>query len=141
MDLVDGEAEASTKKRGHSSSMGSRKRVRFAPALEFRTYSLVLGDHPMCEDGLAIELGWEYDPEPSIVDLELHEELRCQIYHRWVDHHHFCDSDHVAAATIISDDDHSFCCNRRSYLERKSLLLNVAGCSAEELRERTMDYL
>ncbi|OEU09771.1 hypothetical protein FRACYDRAFT_248029 [Fragilariopsis cylindrus CCMP1102] len=35
--------------------------VRFASSLDVRTFSLILGDHPWCEDDLSIELGWEYN--------------------------------------------------------------------------------
>jgi len=42
-------------------------RVRFAPTKVIRTHCLVLGDHPMCEDGLAISLGWDYEESRDIL--------------------------------------------------------------------------
>jgi len=49
-----------------SSSSSSRQQqfpprcVTFAPYDELRTYTIVLGEHPWCEDGLAIALGDNY---------------------------------------------------------------------------------
>jgi hypothetical protein len=34
-----------------------RRSVRFEQHIEIRTYSIILGDHPWCEDGYSIELG------------------------------------------------------------------------------------
>jgi hypothetical protein len=35
-----------------------RRRVRFAPVTRVRTHTLVLGDHPLCTGGMALQLGW-----------------------------------------------------------------------------------
>ena len=35
------------------------KRVSFAPLVRVRTHTIVLGDHPMCSGGMALQLGWE----------------------------------------------------------------------------------
>ena len=91
-----------------STSSSSKKGVRFAPSPNVRTYSVVLGDHPLCDDGLAIELGWEY----------------CD------------DSDHK---TLIDINQHKGACQKRSYLSRKQLLLDVAGCTKEELDQRSRE--
>jgi len=88
-----------------------RNNVRFAPSSHVRTYSLVLGDHPLCDDGLAIELGWDYNEEDRIGET----------------------SSRGDGSTVKS------VCERRSYLSRKQLLLDVAGCTAEELDERKRD--
>lgn len=91
-----------------TSSSTSKKSVRFAPSPSVRTYSVVLGDHPLCDDGLAIELGWEY----------------CD------------DSDQ---ATHIDNNQRKGACQKRSYLSRKQLLLDVAGCTKEELDQRSQE--
>ena len=88
----------------------SEKKVRFAPCPKVRTYSVLLGDHPLCEDGLAIELGWDYcDEEPKP--------------HR-----------------PVTRTRRNILCQRRSYLSRKQLLLEVAGCTREELDERSKEH-
>jgi len=110
-----------------SSSMASRdlssqRNVRFSQHLEVRTYNLVLGDHPLCQNGLAIENGWEYDShQGKKIDMVLHEE---DCYN----------SNRRLLRNNIS-------CPRRSHLDRKRLLLEVAGCSEDELNERTNTYL
>lgn len=73
-----------------------------------RTYSVVLGDHPLCDDGLAIELGWEYS-----------------------------DDEHYDANKNLVQPPRP--CQKRSYLSRKQLLLDVAGCTKEELDQRSRE--
>jgi hypothetical protein len=38
------------------------KRVSFAPLVRVRTHTIVLGDHPLCSGGMALQLGWESTP-------------------------------------------------------------------------------
>ena len=90
------------------SSTDSKRRVRFASAPTIRTYSVVLGDHPLCDDGLAIELGWEYS-----------------------------DDEHYDANKNLVQQPRP--CQKRSYLSRKQLLLDVAGCTKEELDQRSRE--
>lgn len=89
----------------------SEKKVRFAPCPKVRTYSIVLGDHPLCEDGLAIELGWDYCDEVPKLQRPVTRTRRNRL------------------------------CQRRSYLSRKQLLLEVAGCTREELNQRSQEHL
>jgi len=113
-----------------SSNTSGRKSVRFALAPQVRTYSLVLGDHPQCEDGLAIELGWEYSEEEQ--STQGMEEVQQQShYNNYSTHHHHHPSWSTASGRGRTS------CPRRSYLSRKQLLLDVAGCTREELDERT----
>ena len=42
-----------------STIAASTRRVRFAPLARVRTHTLVLGDHPLCTGGMALQLGWE----------------------------------------------------------------------------------
>ncbi|KAG7367707.1 hypothetical protein IV203_030378 [Nitzschia inconspicua] len=94
-----------------------QKRVRFATALEVRTYSIVLGDHPLCES-LPLSLGWEYQ-ESEFLDLETHEQSK----QRWMPYRY--GHSNLAAA--------SHGVNRLSYLERKHLLLQVGGYTDQQL--------
>jgi len=77
-----------------SLSSSQRRRVRFDPTLEVRSYDVILGDHPMCPS-LPVSLGWECQ-DVALLDLETHEDAR---------------------------DAHQPHARRRSYLERKQLLL------------------
>mmetsp|Transcript_31041 Transcript_31041/g.73142 ORF Transcript_31041/g.73142 Transcript_31041/m.73142 type:complete len:247 (-) Transcript_31041:245-985(-) len=91
----------------------SRRNVRFAPSMGVRTYSLVLGDHPLCGDGLAIEHGWDFNEEQK-------------------------EDRHETEMTVFMGRTSSaLSCQKRSYLSRKQLLLDVAGCTKEQLDQRT----
>jgi len=117
-------AEATTTQ--SSTSQSNNRSVRFATKPQIRTYSLVLGDHPLCEDGLAIELGWDYE-EDERMDVETSSKQQPQIYHQ---HNH--------QQRIVGGNTTGSCsCPRRSYLSRKQLLLDVAGCTKLELEERS----
>jgi hypothetical protein len=104
--------------------LNATKRVQFSSTLEVRTYSIVLGDHPFCRV-LPIELGWDYTPEPALVDLDTHEEYKCRSSSA-------TGSD--ARATSSSSSSLPYV-HRRSYLERKDLLLTVGNMSEEEVRD------
>ena len=102
--------------------LSSQRNVRFSQHLKVRTYNLVLGDHPLCSNGLAIEHGWDYDSHHGEkIDMQLHE----------------------GASTWSSSSRHlrnNISCPRRSHLDKKRLLLEVAGCSEDELNERTKTH-
>ena len=117
------------------STSKKKKNVRFAPSLEIRTHSLVLGDHPWCEDGLAIDLGWEYEDaflqdDYTVVDFQSHKDCKQQQQKK--------QQEQQLIFTRRSSISTRLCHNRgssrrRSYLERKRLLLEVGGYSNEEL--------
>ena len=56
-----------------ASPIEKKRKVRFASALEVRTYEVILGDHPCCRGGMALQCGWCYS-EPELVNLDVHEE-------------------------------------------------------------------
>ncbi|GAX17663.1 hypothetical protein FisN_10Lh366 [Fistulifera solaris] len=37
-----------------------RRSIRFAEQVQVRTHETILGDHPLCYDGLALQCGWAY---------------------------------------------------------------------------------
>ena len=45
-------------------------------SLEVREYSQVLGDHPCCQSGLPLSLGWDYDADATIHDVDEYETHR-----------------------------------------------------------------
>lgn len=47
-----------------------QKRVSFSKA-EIREYAVVVGDHPLCEDGLPISLDWKHTQETKVIDLAI----------------------------------------------------------------------
>jgi hypothetical protein len=64
--------ESSATKRPRSLK-SNKKKVSFSGILEIRTHSLVLGDHPCCIGGMALECGWNRCQDPEIIDLEIFE--------------------------------------------------------------------
>jgi hypothetical protein len=44
----------------HNHSSRKRRRIRFAEHVQVRTHETILGDHPVCTDGLALQCGWAY---------------------------------------------------------------------------------
>lgn len=51
-------------------SKSNKKSVTFSNVIQIRTHQVVLGNHPFCRGGMALELGWEHD-ETELVDLDL----------------------------------------------------------------------
>ena len=134
----------------NNSNYNNNKNVRFSQHLQVRTYNLVLGDHPLCNDGLAIEMGWDYDSEQGEnIDLQLHEDCK---FHPGVQgyyggYYHPQSSSNSNNNNFRSNSqrrtrkyNNTFSCSRRSHLDRKRLLLEVAGCTTEELEDRTNTY-
>merc|ERR1719148_286443 len=112
MNLLDGSSDSSSTS-SLRNSFSSQRNVRFSQYLEVRTYNLVLGDHPLGSNGLAIEHGWDYDShDGKKIDMKLREDCK-----------------HTAIWS-----------RQRSHLDKKRLLLEVAGCSEQELNERTHTY-
>ncbi|GKY91961.1 hypothetical protein MPSEU_000167700 [Mayamaea pseudoterrestris] len=83
------------------------KRVSFT-ALEVREYNICVGDHPCCQVGVPISLGWDYEDKGVIASLEDYELMRCPR------------RDRVEL--------------RKSAEERRQMLVN-AGAPEEELRK------
>ena len=128
--------------------LSSQRNVRFSDHLKVRTYNLVLGDHPLCSNGLAIEHGWEYDShDGEKVDMKQlqheDEEEDCSSSSS----RHNNNSTNAAPSWSSRQQQHvhvrrrrNISCPRRSHLDKKRLLLEVAGCSEDELNERTNTY-
>lgn len=136
-------------------SASGKKNVRFAPSPHVRTYSLVLGNHPLCDDGLAIELGWDYSEEEhnnnnnnynSYINYvgghpltsQQQQQLQQQQFQQQQQHQHH--QQQLQQQQQQQLEQHVSRCQRRSYLSRKQLLLDVAGCTKEELDQRTRDF-
>lgn len=98
-------------------------KVRFSPTLEVRTHSIVLGDHPFCEDGLALELGWDYEDSKDICGCGL--EHKPPRWRRLVPNYPYPKRDLTSSPP-----------RHLSAVERKRLLLEVGGCSETEIKLR-----
>ena len=90
---------------------GRRRSVRFEQYIEIRTYSIILGDHPWCEDGYSIELGNDVVSVDRIIDLNLNDDC--------------CSQQRRPTSKL----------HRRSFIERKQLLIEVGGYTEQELEK------
>jgi hypothetical protein len=61
-------SSGSSSGRKSSSSSSLSKRVSFS-TVEVREYSLTVGEHPFCKDGLAISLDWHYNQKSIFLDV------------------------------------------------------------------------
>lgn len=100
-------------------------RVRFAPTKEIRTHNVVLGDHPMCEDGLALQLGWDYEESRDILSplRTVHKESAIPRWRRIL-RPNAPSSGESGEAKLLSVE------------ERKKRLKEVGGCTEAELEKR-----
>ncbi|GAX16400.1 hypothetical protein FisN_10Hh366 [Fistulifera solaris] len=44
----------------HNHSSRKRRCIRFVEQVQVRIHETILGDHPLCSDGLALQCGWAY---------------------------------------------------------------------------------
>lgn len=113
-----------------SASSQSKKRkknskVRFSPTLEIRTHSIVLGDHPFCEDGLAVELGWDYNDSRDICHKG--REHKPPKWRKLLPNYPHLERHSLRSSSLP---------RHLSTIERKCLLLEVGGCSDTEIKLR-----
>jgi hypothetical protein len=91
-----------------------KKRVSWK-SIQTREFALVVGDHPLCHDGLPVSLGWR-----------------------------FCDScpGDLVKANKVSERKASYAFPRRlSYEDRRQRLVAVSGLTAEEVKNDEIDLV
>jgi hypothetical protein len=59
-----------------------KKHVSFAPLARVRVHTIVLGDHPMCTGGMALQLGWESSSTQYIPLRQNHQKDNVHIHRR-----------------------------------------------------------
>jgi len=112
-----------------------KKSVSFSKTLGIRTHELIIGDHPCCEDGLPIGLGWKYS-ETELVDIDSFYERRFNQLSSFN-----TDSGNNINANISLIPRRSRKKLRLKYYERIDLLKRVTGRTLFELLQRNRDYL
>jgi hypothetical protein len=95
-----------------------KKRVSWA-RIHTREFALVVGDHPLCQDGLPVALDWQHvddaQPAPNIVG---------------------------QAAAPVSERKHSYVFPKRlSYQERRQRLCNVSGLTDDQVKNDEIDLV
>jgi hypothetical protein len=92
----------------------SKKRVRW-DKIQTREYALVVGDHPLCQDGLPVSLDWKYSD---------------------------CYSNCLIKSFKLSERKQSYVFPRRlSYEERRQRLCAVSGLSDEQVKNDEIDLV
>jgi hypothetical protein len=91
----------------------SKKRVRW-DTIQTREYALVVGDHPLCQDGLPVSLDWKYSDYSNclIKSFKLSERKQSYVFPR-----------------------------RLSYEERRQRLCAVSGLSDEQVKNDEIDLV
>lgn len=148
--------EEDTESRSATSATSGTKRrrrqrnssvVSFSDQIHVRTHSIVLGDHPCCPN-LPLELGWEYE-DSTVPDDD--QENTCFSSSTSTPK----SSSSSSSSSSRQEESCSFTSrgsssssprltrrrvSRRSYLERKALLKQVAGLSEEDIEELTSNH-
>jgi hypothetical protein len=113
----------------------TKKCVRFSNLIEMRNYNVVLSDHPLCDDGLAIELGWTYDPAlTELVDLDTHEEYKSIVESAHQQQQSRRGSGGGPSWSGRSSGLMGSTVQRRTTFEKQQLLQDVGGYSVMELQ-------
>jgi hypothetical protein len=124
-------SRASKKSCGSSASScsigkGNHKRVSW-DQIHTREYTLVVGDHPMCQDGLPVSLGWDHADCGSLTLQQQQQQ------------HH---SVPLMPATTIRERQQSYAFPRRlSYEERRDRLLHVSNLTLDQIKNDEMDLV
>jgi hypothetical protein len=114
------DSSSSSRHQQASASCGSRKlsfqkkRVSW-DKIHKREYALVVGDHPLCQDGLPVSLDWQFNDACS---------------------------DFLEQAIKVSERKQSYVFPRRlSYEERRERLNSVSGLTAEQIQNQEIDLV
>jgi hypothetical protein len=105
------------------SGNGNHKRVSW-DQIHTREYTLVVGDHPMCQDGLPVSLGWDHADCSSMTLQQQHTAVP------------------LITATNIRERQQSYVFPRRlSYEERRDRLLNVSNLTLDQIKNDEIDLV
>lgn len=114
MDDSCGSGDTSKSESSLDSRMAQAKRVSW-DKIHIREFALVVGDHPLCNDGLPVSLGWQYNDSRS--------------------------PNSLTEARNVSERKQSYAFPRRlSYDERRHRLC-LGGLSAEQVRNDEIDLV
>jgi hypothetical protein len=91
-----------------------KKRVSW-DMIQTREYSLVVGDHPFCQDGLPVSLDWQY--------------------------HDSCFSSSIESRPVSERKESYVFPRRLSYEERRDRLCSVSGLTAEEVKNEEIELV
>ncbi len=111
------ESEDSSLDDSMNSRQHAKKRVSWA-GIQTREYALVVGDHPMCQDGLPVSLGWHYSDGCSNILLTQPQEVQ------------------------VRERVQSYAFPRRlSYEERRNRLVAVSNFTLDQIKNDEIDLV
>jgi hypothetical protein len=108
----------------NSRSKGAKKRVSW-DKIHTREYALVVGDHPMCQDGLPVSLGWQYNDgyTRNLLQIQFQQKLQHQLL-------------------PLSERRQSYVFPRRlSYQERRDRLVAVSNLTLDQIKNDEIDLV
>lgn len=113
----------------------TKKRVSW-DRIHTREFTLVVGDHPMCQDSLPVSLGWQYD-DHSCSSKDINQFAKNQNPGMGEKA-----TPGQPQPTIIRERRQSYVFPRRlSYQERKERLLSVSNLSSEQIKNEEIDLV
>lgn len=102
----------------------AKKHVSWA-SIHTREYALVVGDHPMCQDGLPVSLGWRYNVgSPKTLLTPQHQQQQVQVQGQ------------------VRERLQSYVFPRRlSYEERRNRLVSVSDLTLDQIKNDEIDLV
>ena len=98
--------------------------------IHIREYPLVFGDHPLCQDGLPVRLGWQYDDMNALAVEQIKEGMKPTL-----------NGNNRKGETKLSERRQSYVFPRRlSYEERRDRLISV-GFSLDQIKNDEIDLV
>jgi hypothetical protein len=95
--------------------------------IQTREYALVVGDHPMCQDGLPVSLGWQFNDGST---MELQRLIQAQ------------QAEAEAQQQQLSERKQSYAFPKRlSYEERRDRLLSVSNLTLDQIKNDEIDLV
>jgi len=123
-----------------------KKRVRWEK-IRFRDFALVVGDHPLCQDGLPVSLAWQYnDHATPAISLLVHQqqERRGQGQEQKNDAGDHNDSSNAAVATAAVEACRSSAYafpRRLTYEERQRRLQTVSDLTLDQIKNDEIELV
>jgi len=124
----------------NTKKINNNKRVSW-DRIHTREFSLVVGDHPMCQDGLPVSLGWQYNDHscstksmntPTIAE-QKEERTNLSIIEL---------QQHLYQPLQLSERRQSYIFPRRlSYEERKKRLISVSNFTLDQIKNDEIDLV
>jgi outer membrane receptor for ferrienterochelin and colicin len=116
-----------------SSQSKRHKRVSW-DKIQTREYTLVVGDHPMCQDGLPVSLGWSYNDGNS---MELQRAMMLQQAQQQLQQ-----QQQQHQQLQLSERRQSYAFPKRlSYEERRDRLVSVSNLTLDQIKNDEIDLV